>query len=134
MELPQGYIVKGECPPNTKLVCKLNKSLYGLKQASKQWNAKLTTTILKYGFKQSSLDYSLFAMKTSNEDFIALLVYVDDTLIGNSSYQETVRAKEFLNSDFKLKDLGNVKYFLVLKLQNLLKVYHSVKGSMLWIF
>ncbi|EOY31822.1 Cysteine-rich RLK (RECEPTOR-like protein kinase) 8 [Theobroma cacao] len=49
MELPKGYTIKGECPNGSKLVCKIHKSLYGLNQASRQWNAKLTPSILQYG-------------------------------------------------------------------------------------
>ncbi|WRX26209.1 Reverse transcriptase [Theobroma cacao] len=76
MELPQGYTIKGEYLTGSRLVCKLHMSLYGLKQASRAWNSKLIASILKYGFKQSNSDYSLFTMKTHNGDFITILVYV----------------------------------------------------------
>lgn len=58
MELPPGYQLKGEYPthPGTRLVYKLRKSLYGLKQASRQWNVKLTAALLEYGFTQSKSD------------------------------------------------------------------------------
>ncbi|KAL4296055.1 hypothetical protein GQ457_12G027490 [Hibiscus cannabinus] len=58
-------------------VCKLNKSLYGLKQASQQWNERLTTALSQQGFRQAKSDASLFN-KGEGYDFIALLIYVDD--------------------------------------------------------
>ncbi|GJV79743.1 ribonuclease H-like domain-containing protein [Tanacetum coccineum] len=61
-------------------VCKLNKSPYGLKQALRQWNAKLTTALAEHGFEQSKFDYSLY-IKQKGYVFIALLVYVDDIVI-----------------------------------------------------
>ncbi|GJV88354.1 ribonuclease H-like domain-containing protein [Tanacetum coccineum] len=63
-----------------KKVCRLKKSLYGLKQAPKQWNAKLTSTLIENGFSQSKSDYSLYT-KSDKGVFLALLVYVDDIII-----------------------------------------------------
>ncbi|GJT50026.1 ribonuclease H-like domain-containing protein, partial [Tanacetum coccineum] len=80
MALPPGYF-----PDNETKVCKLNKSLYGLKHAPRQWNAKLTSALLEYNFVQSKSDYSLF-IKSFDDVFIALLVYVDDIIItGNNT-------------------------------------------------
>ncbi|EOX92044.1 Cysteine-rich RLK (RECEPTOR-like protein kinase) 8, putative [Theobroma cacao] len=115
MTLPQGYQIKGEFPSNVKLVCKLHKSLYGLKQSSRQWNAKFTSVLLEFGFCQSLADYALFVKMTTNDEILVLLVYVDDIIIASSSSNATEQIIEFLKSKFKLKDLGKLKYFLGLE-------------------
>lgn len=62
------------------MICKLNKFIYGLKQASRQWNQKLTNTLIDIGFSQSKFDYFIFTQKT-NIDFTIILVYVDDLIL-----------------------------------------------------
>ncbi|XP_068655834.1 uncharacterized mitochondrial protein AtMg00810-like [Aristolochia californica] len=112
MDLPLGYLRQGESSSSyNKLVCKLHKSLYGLKQASCQWYSKFSHVLITFGFLQSKSDYSLFK-KGHGFSFVALLVYVDDiTLAGPSSHAIT-ELKHFLHTQFKLKDLGCLKHFL----------------------
>ncbi|GJX25725.1 putative RNA-directed DNA polymerase [Tanacetum coccineum] len=112
---PPGFFYKNE-----KRVCKLVKSLYGLKQAPRQWNKKLVETLTEAGFLQSKNDHSLF-VKNKNGIFLALLVYVDDIIITRNNNDEISKFKSFLNQKFKIKDLGELKFFLgieVLKIRN----------------
>lgn len=76
MQLPQGFMSQEE----KHAVYRLVKSLYGLKQAPRQWNDKLTKAMLKFGFKQSDYNHSLFIQKTS-KGISMVLTYVDDMLI-----------------------------------------------------
>lgn len=73
MEIAQGYEIKEDYVDKSKLVCKLQKSLYGLKQASRQWNIKFTEILLQEGFIQSKNDYSLFT-KHVEGGFVTILV------------------------------------------------------------
>ena len=106
MYLPPGFGRKGETR-----VCKLHKSLYGLKQASRQWFIKLSIALKDAGFHQSWSDYSLF-VRSRQGNCIALLVYVDDVILAENNLQEIEETKQFLSQRFKLKDLGQLKYFL----------------------
>lgn len=78
MEPPTGYLKKVD-----SRVCKLQKSLYGLKQASRQWNSKFIGALLDLGFSQSKSYWSLFTKK-KDDSFIKLLVYGNDILLASS--------------------------------------------------
>ncbi|KAL2232872.1 UNVERIFIED_CONTAM: Retrovirus-related Pol polyprotein from transposon RE1 [Sesamum indicum] len=109
MEPPQGYKI-----PHGK-VCKLGKSLYGLKQASRKWNEEFTNKIREFGFEQCSHDHCLF-IKGTDTSLIALLIYVDDILITAASESSIITVKDYLDDLFTVKHLGNAKYFLGLEL------------------
>ncbi|CAM8986162.1 unnamed protein product [Rhodiola kirilowii] len=111
MKLPVGFYKKEKAVGQ---VCKLVKSLYGLKQASRQWFARFSEAIIHFGFQRSLNDYSLFTMKKC-EDFLILLVYVDDVVITGTSSLLISEVKKYIHDTFRIKDLGLLKYFLGLE-------------------
>jgi hypothetical protein len=92
-----------------------------LKQASRKWYEKLTGLLLSQGYQQSNSDYSLFTL-SQNNSFTALLVYVDDIILAGDSLDEFARIKKVMDEEFKIKDLGKLKYFLGIE------VAHSKSG------
>ena len=105
MKAPEGL------PNSSKKFCLLKKSLYGLKQASRQWFAKLVSELLSQGFSQSKNDYSLFIRDQQNS-FTAVAVYVDDILITGNDQSVISTLKTHLHQVFSIKDLGKLHYFL----------------------
>lgn len=108
MKLPTGFY---QSDRSKHKVCRLYKSLYGLKQASRQWFQKFSDALISYGFTTSLNDYSLFTYSNKGQ-FIALLLYVDDVIITGTSTELIQTIKQFIDSQFKIKDLGTLKYFL----------------------
>ncbi|CAI7913101.1 unnamed protein product [Closterium sp. NIES-54] len=92
-------------------VCRLKKAIYGLKQAPRAWYHKLEETLLAGGFKKSECDHSLFLLQ-EKEQFLMLLMYVDDILLFSESAAMIERVEEMLEMQFKCSKMGDVKYYL----------------------
>lgn len=106
MRQPPGFITPGQ----EGLVCKLRKSIYGLKQSARSWNRVLHAVLLKLGFMQCESDPCLYVSNSGNT--VYLLVYVDDLLIGSAEEAEIDRIFESLREEFDITPLGFVKHFL----------------------
>lgn len=98
MKIPQGFVKNGDTR-----VCKLEKSLYGLKQASRNWYFKFTRALLAIGFHHSHADHSLFVFRKGNIHVCAL-IYVDDVLLAGNDANLIGHVKTYLNEKFSIKD------------------------------
>ena len=97
----------------TKMVCKLLRSLYGLKQASRVWNMQLHEFLIKIGFKRSNADTCLYV---NVEISIFITIWVDDILIAGKDAQNIAKVKKQLGDQFNVKDLGLINHFLGMRL------------------
>ncbi|RUS70255.1 hypothetical protein EGW08_021985 [Elysia chlorotica] len=109
MEQPDGF--KVEAKNGKKLVYRLNKSLYGLKQSGRYWNNLLHSFLIENDFQQSQSDHCVYTKSTEDETII-ILVWVDDLIIAANSVDVLSRTKQMLKDRFKMKDLGKLAYFL----------------------
>ena len=108
---PEGFIVQGQ----ESLVCKLRKSLYGLKQAPRQWYKKFDSFMHRIGFKRCEADHCCY-VKSFDNSYIILLLYVDDMLIAGSSIEKINNLKKQLSKQFTMKDLGAVKQIVGMRI------------------
>ncbi|CAI7854035.1 unnamed protein product [Closterium sp. NIES-53] len=97
-------------------VCKLNKAIYGLKQAPSCWYARLVEALEALGFKVSGCDESLFMTK-GEEEKLFLLVYVDDILLFSPSLERIKEVQRKLKETFQCKALGPMGYYLGLHVE-----------------
>ena len=109
VEQPKGFEKTNE--KGEKLVWKLKKSLYGLKQSGRNWNQMLSKKLIENGFKQSISDSCLYTKIIGNE-IVILLLWVDDIIIAASSDDEMESTKSMLSENFKMKDMGQLNWFL----------------------
>ena len=107
MMQPEGFIVKGQ----EQKVCKLSRSIYGLKQASRSWNIRFDEAIKSYGFDQN-LDEPCVYKQIRENSVVFLILYVDDILLIGNDKKSMTMVKEWLASQFQMKDLGEASYVL----------------------
>ncbi|WKA09424.1 hypothetical protein VitviT2T_027072 [Vitis vinifera] len=108
MDLPPGCMVSEK---QCQKVCKLKKSLYGLKQSPRAWFGRFTKSMRAFGYRQSNSDHTLF-LKKQHGKITALIVYVDDMVVTGNDHEERKALQNYLSREFEMKDLGHLKYFL----------------------
>ena len=107
MEIPPGFGTE----QTTGKVCRLKKSLYGLKQSPRAWFDRFRRAVWNMGYGQCNGDHTVFYRHT-NKKITIVAVYVDDIIITGDDEEEIKRVKGCLSKEFEVKDLGNLKYFL----------------------
>ena len=105
---PPSFVVQGE---SSGLVCRLHKSLYGLKQSPRAWFGKFSSVVQQFGMSRSEVDHSVF-YRHSSAGCIYLIVYVDDIVLTGSDNLGISLLKQHLCRHFQTKDLGKLRYFL----------------------
>ena len=108
MSLPPGF----EEELGRNKVCRLKKSLYGLKQSPRAWFERFGTVVKGFGYIQSQADHTLFYKHLENNKIAILIVYVDDIILTGDDSVELKNLKEKLAQVFEIKELGPLKYFL----------------------
>ena len=91
----------------------MKKALYGLKQAQRDWNLRIDSYSTRFGFSKSDADLDLY-FKAEKNELVILLLYVDDLFLTGMELL-FIRSKRELASEFEMKDLGMMHYFLGLE-------------------
>jgi len=106
MKQPEGFHIGG---PNK--VCRLRKSLYGLKQSARQWNKKLHSVLTELGFKRIESDCSVY-IYSNGEVRIIVSIYIDDITLPSKSSAAIDKYVQLLSQHFKCRDLGATRFLL----------------------
>jgi hypothetical protein len=111
MKQPEGFSSNS----GEHLVCKLKRSIYGLKQASRQWYLKFHETISSFGFIENPMDQCIY-QKVSGSKICFLILYVDDILLATNDKGFLHEVKQFLSKNFDMKDMGEASYVIGIKI------------------
>ncbi|GJX26151.1 retrotransposon protein, putative, ty1-copia subclass [Tanacetum coccineum] len=111
MVQPEGFVD----PNHPRKVCKLQRSIYGLKQASRSWNKRFDEEIKRFGFDQN-LNEPCVYQKASGSNVTFLILYVDDIIIMENHIPSLQSVKDYLGKCFAMKDLGEATFILGIKI------------------
>ena len=107
------------------LVCKLKKSIYGIKQASCQWYLKFHEVIASFDFEENIMDQCIY-LKVSGSKISFLVLYVDDILLATNDKGLLYEVKQFLSKNFDMKDMGEASYVIGIKIHR--ERYRGILG------
>ncbi|WVZ15560.1 hypothetical protein V8G54_013126 [Vigna mungo] len=105
---PPGFIKKGR----ENQVYKLDKALYGLRQAPRAWNKRINAFFNNKGFKRCSVEHSLYVKTNKDNNVLIVCLYVDDLLLTGSSLKKLEEFKQLMQTEFDMTDMGELRYFL----------------------
>jgi hypothetical protein len=109
MEQPQGFM------QDSSLVCRLKKSLYGLKQATRAWYSNMESYLLSQNFVHCKSNLNVYMLRMT-DSLLLLVLYVDDLLITGCSTSAIAVVKRILHDRFLMMDLGLLHFFLGLEI------------------
>jgi Reverse transcriptase (RNA-dependent DNA polymerase) len=112
MEQPASFVVEDQ----EHKVCKLLRSIYGLKQSFRQWYIWFHQAIISFDFKMID-EYHCVYVKRSKNKFVILSLYVDDILLASNNKEYVQTIKEWLSSNFDMKDMSEASYILGVKIE-----------------
>ena len=102
---PEGFVSKN----NPDAICKLKKSIYGLKQSSRCWNSALHDHLIESGYTQSVSDPCIY---TASDGKQVIAIYVDDIILAAETDELLAHMKAMVKSKFDVSDLDELDYFL----------------------
>ncbi|GKB52433.1 putative ribonuclease H-like domain-containing protein [Tanacetum coccineum] len=121
---PPGF----EDPAHPNKVYRVVKALYGLHQAPRAWYERLSTFLLKHGYRRGAIDKTLF-IKKDRRDIMLVQVYVDDIIFGSTKSSMVKDFEDLMQKEFKMSSMGELTFFLGLQV----KQSNGVIGTK-WVF
>jgi len=107
IEKPLGYEKKGQ----KHKVCRLKKSLYGVKQAPRAWYSRIDSYLLENGFDKCEGEPTIY-IKEKDGKILIVVLYVDDFIFRSNDYCLIVSFKTVMKEEFEITDMGLLRYFL----------------------
>ncbi|GKB02495.1 putative ribonuclease H-like domain-containing protein [Tanacetum coccineum] len=105
-----------EDPAHPNKVYRVVKALYDLHQAPRAWYERLSTFLLKHGYRRGAIDKTLF-IKKDRRDIMLVQVYVDDIIFGSTKSSMVKDFEELMQKEFKMSSMGELTFFLGLQVK-----------------